>query len=70
MDTPLEKKKCLHCTKKLRFINEDEDYKGWKRKYHKKCYKMIEEDKRLNDLLIYYNNNLFIESALSNASYS
>lgn len=31
---------CLACDKKLRVtsIKEDNEYNGWKRKYHKKCW--------------------------------
>ena len=31
-------KYCFHCDKKLRYIKLDDDYKGWKRRYHAKCY--------------------------------
>lgn len=30
---------CLACDRKLPKIKEDNDYKNWGRKYHKKCLK-------------------------------
>lgn len=48
------KSRCFYCNKILRPIKSDKDYPNWKRKYHTKCYLLLEKEKNDKELIELY----------------